>query len=96
MAITELQSFGEALLTEAAGPEVIFEITTDIEHEIRWGAYDDFGHATGSTPHPRESDCDFRSPNGMHNGHTESTTQNMAELRDSKYVCRTLDTSDEE
>ena len=33
-AITELQNFGEALLTEAVGPGVMFEFATDIEHEI--------------------------------------------------------------
>ena len=84
--IIELQSFGEALLTEAAGPGVTFEITTDIEHAIQWGTYGDFGLTVESTPHPGESYYDFRSPNGMLNGHIESTPQNMTELRDSKHA----------
>ena len=32
------------------------------------------------------SDWDFRSTIGMHTGHIESTPQNRAELRDSKYA----------
>ena len=63
-----------------------FEIATEIEQEIRLRAYDDFGLAAEGTPHPRESNGDFRSPIGMHIGHIESTPQNMAELRDSKYA----------
>ena len=64
--ITELQYFGEALLTEAAGPGVTFNITREIGHKIQWGVCDDFGLAAESTPHPRESYCDFRSPIGKH------------------------------
>ena len=85
-AIPELQSFGEALLRETAGPGVTFEIATEIEHEIRWGSCDDFGLAAESTPHPGESYCNFRSRIGMSIGHIESTPQNMAELRDLKYA----------
>ena len=51
-AITELQKCGEALLTEAEGSGVKFDIATEIEHEIQCGACDDFGLAAESTPHP--------------------------------------------
>ena len=85
-AITELQHCGEALLTEAAGPGGISEIATETEHEIQWGACDDFGLAAESTPYPRESECDFRSPIDMHIGHIESTPESMTELRDSQYA----------
>ena len=68
------------------------EIATEIEHEIQWGACDDFGLAAESTPHPGESDCDFRSSNGIHIYVIGNTPQNTAHLRDSVY--RILDTSD--
>ena len=60
VATPELQTFDEALLTEAAGSGVIFGFATEIQHEIQWRACDDFGLAAESTQHPGESDCDFR------------------------------------
>ena len=63
------------------------EIATEIEHEIREGACDNFGFTAESTPYPEESDCDFRSPIDVHIiGQIESTPQIMAELSDSKYA----------
>ena len=83
-AITELNSFGEALVAEAAGPGVTFKIATEIKNGIQWRACDDFGLAAENTPHTGKSHCDFRSPISMHIGHIERTPNNMAELRDSK------------
>ena len=85
-ALTEIQNFGEALRTEAAGPGVTFEIWTEIEHEIQWGVCDDFVLAAESTPYPGESNNDFPSLIGMHIGHIENTLQSMVELRHSKYA----------
>ena len=65
MVITELQTYGEVLLREAAGPRVRFQIATEIEKEIQWGASDGFGLLAESTPHPGNSDCNFRSPIDM-------------------------------
>ena len=84
-AICELQTFGEVLLTKAAGPGVTFEITTEIALEIQWGICDGFDLAVESAPHPVESDCDFRSRIGMRIVQIESMRQSMPELRDSKY-----------
>ena len=83
--VFDLQNGGEALLTEAAGPGLMFEIATEIEHKNQRGACDDVGLATERTLYPGESDRDFRSPIGMPINRIESTPQNMAELRDSKY-----------
>ena len=50
------------------------------------GACDDFGLVVENTPHSGSSDCYFRSTIDMDIGDIESTSQNMAELRDSKYA----------
>ena len=85
-AITKLQAFGEALLTETAGPGEKFKIAREIEHLIQWRACEDFGLAAEGTTNSRECDYVFRSEFGMHIGHIESTPRNMAELRDLKYA----------